>query len=163
MGLNLSPKTHILFAQATTKVEICLVTEKMKSKKSEWSSIRWLMVCLKARLSILFASVWSYKICNVYRNRWRSLCIMCITEFLEKSVSWYKRLADFLADCFKNCITVTMRLSVLIDHGWPQLSCRLPVSHNLSRRHFVSVVGVFLLGNSFKNWQWVWTTDFVAT
>jgi len=34
MRLSLRPKAHILFVHGTTKVKICLVTEKMKSKKS---------------------------------------------------------------------------------------------------------------------------------
>jgi len=31
---GLSPKAYILFIHITTEVEVCLVTEKMKSKKS---------------------------------------------------------------------------------------------------------------------------------
>jgi len=61
MRLGLSLKAHILFLHVTTKVEVCLVSEKTKSKKSGWSSIRWLMVCPKPRLSSLFESVWSSK------------------------------------------------------------------------------------------------------
>jgi len=51
MKLSLSPKAHILFVHVATKVEMCLVTEKVKSKKSGWTSIRWLMVYQKAQLS----------------------------------------------------------------------------------------------------------------
>ena len=52
--LNLSPKTHVLCVHVTTKVGVCIVTEKMKSKKLGWSSIRWLIVCRKSCLSYLF-------------------------------------------------------------------------------------------------------------
>jgi len=41
--LSLSRKAHILFVHVTTKVEICLVTGRMKSKKSR---------CLKRRLVV---------------------------------------------------------------------------------------------------------------
>ena len=44
------------------KEEICLHW-KMQSKKSWCSWMCWLMVCLMARLSALFAPLWSSKIC----------------------------------------------------------------------------------------------------
>jgi len=43
MLMRLSPKANILFVHVTTKLESYPVTEKMNSKKSGWSSIRWLM------------------------------------------------------------------------------------------------------------------------
>jgi len=58
------PETHILFVHVNTKVEICLVTEKMKSKKWGCFSICWLVVCPKESLSSFIVSDWSCKICT---------------------------------------------------------------------------------------------------
>jgi len=33
----------------------------------------------------------------------RSLCFMCLTEFLERFVSWDKHLVRFLGKCSKDC------------------------------------------------------------
>ena len=59
----------------------------IKSKKSGWTSIPWLMFCLKPRLSALFASHWSCKIFILYGNSWRPWCSMSITEPLERQTS----------------------------------------------------------------------------
>jgi len=45
LRLSLSAKAHFLFVRVTTKVEISLVTEKLKYMKSGWPLIRCLMVC----------------------------------------------------------------------------------------------------------------------
>jgi len=95
--LSLSPKVHILFVHGTAAVEICLITEKMKSKRPGWSLIHWLMICPNAHLSTLFASFWICKICILNWNRWRSQYIMCLTGLLKRSnVCWDKDLWPLL-------------------------------------------------------------------
>jgi len=101
---------RLLFIHETTiKWKFASSMKKMKPKKSGWSSVHWLMVCPKACHSALFASVWSYG------NRWRSWCIVRITE-LGWSVSWDKRLVILLGNCSKYFLTLTLRYSVL---DWP--------------------------------------------
>ena len=75
----------------------------LKKMDLEEIRIHWLMVCPKARTSALFAFVWS-KICFSYWNKWRSWCIMRITELLEISVSWNKYILDFVRDCSQHCL-----------------------------------------------------------
>jgi len=76
----------------------------------------------------------------LYRNRWRSWCIMRITE-LEGFVSWDQRLLDSLGNCSKHRLTITIWFSVLTDRGRPlrplMLSCTFPIFLNLSRRRII--------------------------
>ena len=108
----------ILLIHVTTKLEICLVTE-----KNEIQEIRtvfdWLTGGLPKGTSFTIISIdWSCKICILYGSRWRSWCIMRITELL-RSISWDKRLVDFVGDWSKHCLTVIMWFSVLTDRGRP--------------------------------------------
>ena len=114
------------------------------------------MVCPKASLSALFASVLSCKICILYGSTSRSWFMMRVTELLERSVSWDKRLVDFLGDCSKDCLTVSVLFSVLTDRGRPlrplMVSSTFPIFLILSKRRFiVRLVGAFLPGKSLRN------------
>ena len=142
--------------------------KKIKSRKLGWSSVRRLMMLWqKASLSVLFTAVWAYRICILYRNMRRSWCIILITDVLDRSVSWDKRLVDFLGDIAKCSLILSMLGSVLADLShplWPLfLSWILPVSLNLfKRRRIVTLVRALLSGKSLRNCLCVWISDLVA-
>lgn len=82
-------------------------------------------------------------------------------------VSGDKRLVDFLGDCSKHCLTVSVLYSVLTDRSRPlrpsMLSCTFLVSLNLSNRQFVlRLDGAFFPGKLIRDCRWLWKTDFVA-
>jgi len=120
MLMRLNTKRHILVVHVITKVQICLISEKIKSKKLGFSSICWLMICPNACFSALFTSVWSCKIFILYGNRWRFWCFMRTGE-LERSVSWDKRLVDILGDCCKHYLRVN-DLIFCPDWPWPSIA-----------------------------------------
>ena len=130
----------------------------MTSKKSGWSSIRWLMVDPNTRLSVRSEV---YKVCILYGNKWRSWCIMRITELFEGSNSQDKRFVDFtLSVVSRSRCDFLCWLTVSGHCELFMLACRLPVSLNLSRKRFVvKLIGAFLPGKSLRNCRWVWTTD----
>ena len=75
---------------------------------------------------------------------------MRISELLERSVNWDKRVVDFLGDCSKHCFTattscfvLTTSCFVLTNRDRPlqplMLSCTFPVSLILSRTHLLRV------------------------
>ena len=130
--------------------------KKIRSRKLGWSSIRQLMLWQNASLSALFAAVWACRIYILYRNMWRSWCIILITDVLDRSVSCNKRLVDFLGDIAKCSLTLSMLGSVLGDLScplWPLfLSWTTPVSLNLFKRcRIVTLIGAFLPGKSLQN------------
>ena len=144
MGLN--RKAHSLFVHVTAKTEITSSLKKMKSKIPGWYAIHWLVVCPTARLSALFASVWSCKICILYGNRWRSWCIMRMTELLERSVSWDRR------PPWRHLQTLSHRYDVIFFPDW-----RWPATATVNAILYTSRLPEFVEKALYSNGgSWLW-------